>query len=97
VHLGPGASAPSQDIFSGLLYQELSISADTTEVSLGYRQVYLPAARADREAWHGTTTITTSASFRPAAPRPSSGTPGQNPRPASQMSAQDASCRVSSW
>ncbi len=33
--------------FSGLLYQELSISAGTTEVSIGYQQVYLPAARAE--------------------------------------------------
>lgn len=47
VHLRPGARPPSEDIFSGLLYQELSISPDTTEVSIGYRQVYLPAARAE--------------------------------------------------
>jgi hypothetical protein len=47
VHLRPGASPPTEDIFSGLLYQELSISVGTTEISLGYRQVYLPAARSD--------------------------------------------------
>ena len=47
VHLRPGASPPPQDIFSALLYQELSISAGTTEVSIGYQQVYLPAARAE--------------------------------------------------
>ena len=46
VHLRPGASPPSQDIFSGLLYQELSISTGTTEASIGHQQVYLPAARA---------------------------------------------------
>lgn len=47
VHLRPGASPPSEDIFSALLYQELSISAGTAEVSIGYQQVYLPAARAE--------------------------------------------------
>jgi hypothetical protein len=47
VHLRPGARPPSEDIFSGLLYQELSISPGTTEVSVGYREVYLPAARAE--------------------------------------------------
>jgi hypothetical protein len=45
VHLRPGANPPSEDIFSGLLYQELSTSAGTTEVTLGYRQVYQPPAR----------------------------------------------------
>jgi hypothetical protein len=47
VHLTPGASLPSEDIFSGLLYQELHMSVGATEVGLGYQQVYLPAARAE--------------------------------------------------
>jgi hypothetical protein len=47
VHLRLGASPPAEDIFSGLLYQELSISPGSAEVSIGYRQVYLPAARAE--------------------------------------------------
>jgi hypothetical protein len=38
VHLRPGASPPPDKIFSGLLYQEISISDGTTEVSIGYRQ-----------------------------------------------------------
>ena len=44
VHLRPGASPPAEDIFSGLLYQELSLSVGTTMISLGYEQVHLPAA-----------------------------------------------------
>ena len=31
VHLRPGSSPPSEDIFFGLLYQELSISVGSTE------------------------------------------------------------------
>ena len=47
VHLRPDARPPSQDIFSGLLYQELRMSVGAIEVRLGYQQVYLPAARAE--------------------------------------------------
>ena len=47
MHLRSDASPPSQDIFSGLLHQELRMSVGTTDISLGYQQVYLPAARAE--------------------------------------------------
>jgi len=47
VHLRRDASPPPQDIFSGLLYQELSISVGATVVSIGYQRVHLPAARAE--------------------------------------------------
>lgn len=47
VHLRPDARPPSQDIFSGLLYQELRMSVGAIEVRLGYQQVYLPAASAE--------------------------------------------------
>jgi hypothetical protein len=41
----PGASPPPGGPFSMLMYQELSISIGGRQASLGYQQVYMPAAR----------------------------------------------------
>jgi hypothetical protein len=51
----PGTSPPPEGLFSTLLYQELSISIDGQQASLGYQQVHLPAARVDpgSETRHG--------------------------------------------
>jgi hypothetical protein len=43
----PGTSLPPEGLFSILLHQELSISIDGQQASLGYQQVHLPAARVD--------------------------------------------------
>lgn len=47
IHLRPDAAVPV-GIFSALLYRELKITVGGVEASLGYEQVHLPAARAER-------------------------------------------------
>ena len=49
----PGTSPPPDGLFSVLMYQELSIEIDGQQASLGYQQVYLPAARVDRDSSPG--------------------------------------------
>jgi hypothetical protein len=44
----PGSSLPPDGLFSMLMYQELGISIDGQQASLGYQQIHLPAARVDR-------------------------------------------------
>lgn len=47
VHLWPGTAPPTDDLFSTLLYQQLTITLNGIQASAGYQQVYLPAARVE--------------------------------------------------
>jgi hypothetical protein len=47
VHLWPGSAPTADDLFSTLLYQQLIITLNGIHASVGYQQVYLPAARVE--------------------------------------------------
>jgi hypothetical protein len=46
-HLWPGTALPADDLLSTLLYQQLTITLNGIQASIGYQQVYLPAARVE--------------------------------------------------
>jgi hypothetical protein len=47
VHLWPGTAPTADGPFSTLLYQQLTITLNGIQASVGYQQVYLPAARVE--------------------------------------------------
>jgi hypothetical protein len=47
VHLWPGTTPPTEGLFSTLLYQQQTITLNGIQASVGYQQVYLPAARVE--------------------------------------------------
>lgn len=50
VHLNPGTEPPSENPFTALFFESLSVTLDGQSIPLGYQQVHLPAARADLES-----------------------------------------------